>query len=253
MFVPEFREKLKATDRLLYGTEYHIASDAVRCKIVDTNMERYGVDNPMKCDNIKEKVFATNQSRYGGDSPFCSPEVQQKAKDTKVERYGANNWSKSDEGKARLSEILSSPEVQAKSYQTKHDNGTFNTSKPEDEMYKKLCEKFGNDDVLRNYNTDVRYPFHCDFYVKSLDLFIELNGTWTHQDHFFDENNEEDLATIDRWLLSSNEHSYYLEAIDTWTRRDTLKQKTAIYNNINYLVFWNSDLSDFYEWFNNFN
>lgn len=35
---------------------------------------------------------------------------------------------------------------------------------------------FGKTDVLRNVCVDNRYPYHVDFYVKSHDLFIELNG-----------------------------------------------------------------------------
>lgn len=46
-------------------------------------------------------------------------------------------------------------------------------------MYERLAVTFGPDDVVRQYR-DPRYPFFCDFYVRSLDLFVECNFHWTH-------------------------------------------------------------------------
>lgn len=40
----------------------------------------------------------------------------------------------------------------------------------------------------------------------------------------------------------------YLGAIEVWTVRDPLKRKTAEENNLNYLVFWDNDLTDAKEW-----
>lgn len=131
---------------------------------------------------------------------------------------------------------------------TKKKNNTYNSSKSEDEMYKLLVTKFDSNDVIRQYKSK-EYPFNCDFYIKSLDLYIELNGLWTHQDHFFDENNMNDLNKLNSWKLKIKTNPMYASAIDTWTIRDVKKHNTAIKNNLNYLVFWNSDLSDFKEWF----
>lgn len=43
---------------------------------------------------------------------------------------------------------------------------------------------FGNSNVCPQYTSE-RYPFLCDFYIKPLDLYIELNLYWTHGGHFF--------------------------------------------------------------------
>ena len=48
-------------------------------------------------------------------------------------------------------------------------NNTFNTSRPEEEYYQKLVNKYGVDDVVRWYS-DERYPFACDFYII-VDVF----------------------------------------------------------------------------------
>ena len=34
-------------------------------------------------------------------------------------------------------------------------------------------------DVIRSYSTD-KYPYNCDFYIPSKDVYIECNFHWTH-------------------------------------------------------------------------
>ena len=74
-----------------------------------------------------------------------------------------------------MSEIHLSKELQEKTNKTKKLNHSFNSSKIETIYKNKLIEKFGIEDVIYQY-MDERYPFNCDFYIKSLDLFIEINS-----------------------------------------------------------------------------
>lgn len=129
--------------------------------------------------------------------------------------------------------------------QKKRENGTINDSQPERDVYALLVQKFGEDDIISQYRSD-RYPYKCDFYVKSLDLFIELNIYWMHGGHFFDVNNESDLEKLQAWLVSDKPS--YERAIYIWTQNDLDKRNVALQNNLNYIVFWNQDLSDFKEW-----
>lgn len=238
MELESVRNKIKQTDLQKYGCEYHITSDVVKEKIITTNVERYGCENPMLNEDVRMKVFRTNCERYGGNSPFCSKDVRNKALESIFEKYGVDN-------------VSALPEIQSKIIQTMVKNNSFAKSKPEDDMYLKLISHFGKSDVLRQYKDD-RYPFRCDFYVKSLDLFIELNAFWMHGYHFFNINDERDVKTLSDWRQQlCSGHIAYQSAIETWTHRDLLKRETAIKNNLNYLVFWNSDLSDFYNWFYN--
>lgn len=84
------------------------------------------------------------------------------------------------------------------------------------------------------------------FYVKSIDTFIELNGYWTHGDHFYDENSKEDQDKLEEWRKRSLYCEFYSKAIEVWTISDLNKKKVAEENDINYLVFWN--LKDVEEW-----
>lgn len=137
--------------------------------------------------------------------------------------------------------------IKHKTYLTKKKNRTFTNSPAQDIVEYELVKVFGRSDVLIEYK-DVRYPFPCDFYIVSLDLFIELNAHWTHHNHFYDKDNPEDIKLYNFWLKKSKSNFYYKSAIDTWTRRDVIKRETAIKNNLNYLVFWDNDLIDFYDW-----
>ena len=43
----------------------------------------------------------------------------------------------------------------------------------------------GNEDIIRQYKSDL-YPFACDFYIPSLDLYIECNYHWTHGNKLYE-------------------------------------------------------------------
>lgn len=121
---------------------------------------------------------------------------------------------------------------------TLSENGWFNTSKPEEELYQQLCEQYGKENVKRSYSEDPRYPFACDFYIVSKDLFIELNRFWHHGPHPFDENNSEDIELLEKWREKAKTSEQYKAAIHTWTIRDVNKIKTANKNNLNYKLIY---------------
>ena len=116
-------------------------------------------------------------------------------------------------------------------------NGSFNRSLPEDKYYEKLITKYGEDGVIRWYY-DERYPFICDFYIPSEDLFIELNKHWTHGGHPFDELNLNDISKLEDWQEKAETSKYYKNAIYTWTILDVKKQEYAKKNHLNYKVIY---------------
>ena len=137
--------------------------------------------------------------------------------------------------------------------ETKRRNGTFNTSKPEQATYEMLIKVFGADNVIRQYKNDSRYPFSADFYIKSLDLFIECNYSWTHKGRWFNLNSSEDRKEAEEMYqrYEKTGKRYYKNAADTWTIRDVKKHTIALQNNLKYLVFWNLEEAmnyDFSKW-----
>ena len=124
--------------------------------------------------------------------------------------------------------------------ETKLKNHTYGKSKPEDDFYKYLCSKYGDDNVFRQYK-DKRYPFFCDFYIENIDTFVELNLFWTHGPSPFDCNNSEHVKILKDWEIKAVDHPHYTQAIKTWTIRDKFKIATAKKNNLNYLIYYNKD------------
>lgn len=130
-------------------------------------------------------------------------------------------------------------EAKRKEYETRRENGTFCTSKPEDDYYESLCNKYGKDDIIRQYFDKDRYPFKCDFYIKSIDTFIEYNGNWTHGDHPFNAQNPDDVELLLKWKeLSEHDNGYYKGAVYTWSVLDVKKLQTLRNNRLNFIIIY---------------
>lgn len=101
-----------------------------------------------------------------------------------------------------------------KIFETKKKNGTLNSSKVEIYSFQKLKEKYGENNVKHHYK-DKRYPYECDFYIASADLFIELNLHWTHGGRLFDYNDMCCLNKLKQWEQKSLNSKYFQNAIKT--------------------------------------
>lgn len=131
-------------------------------------------------------------------------------------------------------------EILEKAYQTKKQNKSFNSSKPEEAYYEFLVEKYGEDDIIRQYKEE-RYPFACDFYIKSEDLFIELNLGWFHGLHPFNPEDEADQLKLATWQEKAKTSKYYEKSIYTWTDLDVQKREIAKKNNLNYVIYYTEE------------
>lgn len=127
-----------------------------------------------------------------------------------------------------------------KMVETKKKNGTLNSSKAEDNILSKLIDKYGINDVKHHY-IDVRYPYECDFYVVSEDMFIEINFHWTHGGKPYNPEDESCQKQLKVWNEKAKTSKYFENAIDVWTRRDVNKLKTALNNNLRYVVIYTFD------------
>ncbi len=191
-----------------------------------TCLEKYGVECALQAEEIKEKSKKTCLEKYGVDYYTKTEEYKEKVKQTCLEKYGVDS-------------PLKSLEILNKVLNTKKKNHTFNTSKPEEELYLYIKEKFPS--VIRQYKDKERYPWCCDFYILELDLFIELNGTWTHGKHPFNINSKEDISILNmlKDKYENSKHPFYLYAIKTWTKYDVNKRNKAKEENLNFHEFWN--------------
>lgn len=211
-----------------------------REKRTKTMIDKYGVEYPNQNAEICNKMLATKEvtmiDKYGvsyiTQIPEYAKKINKKRQETMMERYGVSNSVQSDIIRNHI-------------FDSRRKNGTLNSSEPEEVLYQMLADKFGKDDVIRNIIVDNRYPFHVDFYIKSRDLFIELNGDKCHYTHWFDENNEQDIQVLNAWkendlqiFLKTGKKSRYHNYIKIWSMTDVEKRRYAKKNNLNYIVFW---------------
>jgi hypothetical protein len=195
--------------------------------------------NP-NCPNPKLIGFNVKNMK-DGYVKFCSRACQYSSKEwlSSVEdgvskKYGVKNYFMTNEFRKRYSEIVE--ENEKKKYETRKENHSFRASEKENDVYRILLNKFDATDIVRQYSEE-RYPYSCDFYIKSLDTFIEYNGNWTHGGHPYDETSEEDRKLVEKWKEKKTD--FYDNAIENWTIRDPIKRETAKNNNLNYIEFWN--------------
>lgn len=232
------QEKASKTRRTKYNGKWE-SFEATKSR-KQTNNDRYGCDYYVQSMEFREKSEQTSLQSYGCKSPNQAEVVKQNKIKAFQSKYGLMviNAGQTEQHQNVYKDPQRVAEIQTKLYNSKKRNGSFNTSKPEQRCLKLLQDKFGVDDIAHQYKSKL-YPFQCDFYIKSMDLYIELNASWVHFDHFFDPNNLDDVR-LANWLKEQAEagHSYYLGAYNTWTKSDPKKATTAIANNLHYLVFW---------------
>ena len=254
-------EKAQKTCLNKYGVINVFQSEEIKRRCKKTKLEKYNDENWTNrqkfiktcnelyggCGNRSEQIFdkvkKKNLELFGVEHSLSDKSVRDKGKKTCLEKYGDEIYTRTDAYREYMKHIDWESKAK-KEYDTKKRNNSFNISKPEDETYDMLKLKFN--DVIRGYHSDL-YPFNCDFYISSLDLYIECNYHWTHGIHPYDNTTKDDLLTLNKWKLK--ETKFYENAIKTWTIRDVKKLKTFEDNNLNYKIFYTFD--DFKKWFYN--
>lgn len=242
-----------------------VTEDAVakgREQRTKTLVERYGVEHPNQNSEIamrmQNTLRLTNMDRYGVPNPMQVSDIAKMAnilrQESMLRQYGFKNSVEIESIRNRI-------------FATRAKNNTLNASLPEDTLEDMLISHFGRNDIIRNTIIDDRYPYHVDFYVKSKDLFIELNGDTCHGGRWFNPESDDDLLQLEKWRSRmvdiekmSGKESRYRKYIKTWTETDIEKRRIAKDNNLNYLVFWDgtcrqrdgvrlANLKDAREWF----
>lgn len=222
-------------------------------RAAETKELRYG---DATYNNI-EQVKQTKLDRYN-DPNFNN---RDKARSTDLQNYGVEHHNQTAENRAKISSSRLANHSQEKAlktildkygsldnywehvYEVKRANGTLGNyeSKAEKQLYAELVAKYGVDDVVKQYFDKDRYPFKCDFYIKSEDKFIELHGTYLHGPHPFDETNPDDIAWLEELKKKTQYSPQAKSYIYTWTDLDVRKLKTAEKNHLNYETIYCQD------------
>lgn len=260
------KENSKKTCLNKYGKEFFFQTEAFKKKNEETLLIKYNETNIMRVPQIKEKHKFTIKSRYncenvqqneiihqkslatriqnyGDTCLFGTKSFYEKAKETWLKNLGVDNPAKSIEVQKNLDLIR--PQIIEKMLNTKRELGNLNKSFQEDASVQLLINKFPS---LKPQYKSNEYPYLSDCYIPELDLYIEFNYHWTHENCPFI-NNTYCMNILKKWQNKAEVSNYYVNAIETWTIRDVIKRKTATDNNLNWLEFFN--MKEFMEWYQN--
>lgn len=250
----EFKEKVKKSNINKYGCEWPLQNKSIYEKVKQTKQIKYGNENY----NNREKAEVTTLNKYGVKNTKQSEQSKEKEKQTCLKKYGVTSYTKTEEYKQKakqtflkhygVSHNTQSKEWKDKWYSNKEwvenrnnnilqsmlNNNSFKFSKTENIIFSFLQENYP--DIQYQYKKDNRYPFKCDFYIPSIDLFIEYNGYWTHGGHPFNPLSQNDIEKLNKWK-EKNKKQYDI-AIKVWTITDPLKREYAKNNNLNFLELW---------------
>lgn len=211
--------------------QYHHYTDGVKNFMLsekDEIPEGLIKGRPKASDEAKKKMSKSHTGKHHSEETKKkisknSNNNRAKANTTIIEKYGSlENY---------YSQLIK------KGVQTKKKNKTFNSSKPEDDLYKVLCEEYGEKNVYRHYKSK-EYPYYCDFYIKPLRQYIELNLHWTHGSQPYVEQDDFCKKQLQEWQEKAKVSQFYKNAIETWTKRDVEKLNCAINNHLNYKVIY---------------
>lgn len=213
-----------------------------------TLFENHGVIHNSKIPGFSEQVKYTKFLNHGDENYNNINAI----KNTIHQRYNVSWNSQTESWKLKM-KLNKNKRVQ-KCYESYKKNSSFKSvSKPELRTFYKLLTKFN--DTIHTYRDNDRYPFNCDFYIPSKDLFIECHYGLFHNFKPFDTTNKEHLEELDKLRKLAEEKrktkklNRYDGIIYSWTILDPKKLKTFQDNHLNYKIFYTE--KEFDEWFKN--
>ena len=228
----EHIQKVKDTTTKLYGGVAN-GSPIIHKKSEETCFKHYGCKCILGSKQYRLLWEQTNLEKYGEAKPYTYG--SETFKQLMIKKYGVENVFQSDYFKNIIKNKI-------ENYKGCH------ISKIEKEFINYLKQNYPNDFIYQ-YKSEL-YPFRCDFYIKSLDLYIEIQGTWQHGIHPFNENDMNDLYILNQLKnRESNalnilklESTEYSNAINCWVNGDTKKRNIAKKNNLNYLEIFSCNI-----------
>lgn len=232
----EIQEKSKQSCLERFGVEYSFQSENNKQKAKETLLRKYGTTdlNKFGSKSYKENMI----KKYGTEYPQQTKQVRKKiskALSSKLSQEKMQNTCIKKYGYRYVSQI---PDIKEKINQSFINNGTYNSSKDEKLFFDILKEIFNENDIICQYFSD-DYPFSCDFYIKPLNLYIELNCSFFHNKHLYNpQTDRQELLNLLKKCSVIDKPNRYDNLIDTWVIRDIKKWEISKENKLNMLFIY---------------
>lgn len=165
-------EKRKKNSLDKYGCHY-TQLESVKQRMLATRIEKYGTVAPVHHHSETNAKFRlTMLERHGDESPLP------KARQTFRDKHGVTSPYVLPEVRQR-NDLVSAGQ---KGYRTMAKKGRKKLSLPEKQLGDWLYDKFGKDCVEPQYQIkrDGKKSWLIDYYVKPLNVYVQLDGVFWH-------------------------------------------------------------------------
>lgn len=172
----EILKKSSETCRKNYGVNWPMESAEVIEKSKINILKKYGVAHISKLSEIKNKVKETNLFKYGVENILNKNSLfRTKIENTMIKKYGVINPFQTGE----IRDKINYKEIAKKAHITKKNTGVYKqqSSNLEKQLIKDLIEHFGPNDIE---DGKLINNWMIDCYIKSIDLYIQLDGVYWH-------------------------------------------------------------------------
>lgn len=160
---------------------------------------------------IREQTRQTCIERYGVDNPGKSADVQAKRERTTMIRYGVKHHWQVHEIRNKTNWNLRNK----RGHETMKIRGTYGKSKIENMYFEHLCFVYGVENVERQVQPcETHWPI--DFYVKSIDTYIQFDGVYWHGldrpiEIIAEHRTLRDAQIHKKWLIDRKQDAWFAE------------------------------------------
>lgn len=203
------KQKRRLTFNERYGVDNASQVPEIRMKISATWLERYGTTNPFDVPEIAEKIHQTLMKNYGVDNPLRSPQIQEKTRRTNIERYGVPCALLTKFSRQRIN----TPESCKKRHETMKRNGTYGKSRIKNTFYEMLIKHIDPQEIERQ---KVVNGWSIDFYIKNIDVYIQLDGIYWHGlnraiNVIAEHKTPRDVVIHNTWMRDRRQDAWFIE------------------------------------------
>jgi len=158
------QQKIIATNREKFGTDYPFQSPVILEKVKQSNIEKYGTDKPGSLPSCRKKAQQTCLDKYGVENIFESEGFSDKVKQIWLHKYGVEHPNQLPERCNRLKEwCIQNPEKQF-------------ASRSEIEMLQWTKQYYPGAQKHKDGECEI------DVFIPEINLGIEHNGLYWHQE-----------------------------------------------------------------------